>query len=69
MPSTIAAGLPPLRSLGAPVTFHSPQAAGIDLNINYEREIKPFIGRKLVSKLHSYQALHQAEASDHEQGL
>ena len=49
MPSTIAAGLPPLLSLGDPVTFTSPHAAGIDLNIDYETEIKPFIGRKLVS--------------------
>ncbi|KAK9863460.1 hypothetical protein WJX84_001463 [Apatococcus fuscideae] len=48
MPSTIAAGLPPLRPLGAPITLSSPQAAGIDLNIDYETEIKPFIGRKLV---------------------
>lgn len=51
MPSTIAAGLPPLRTLGEPVTFTSPHAAGIDLNIDYETEIKPFIGRKLVSWL------------------
>lgn len=51
MPSTIAAGLPPLRTLGEPVTFTSPHAAGIDLNIDFETEIKPFIGRKLVSWL------------------
>ncbi|KAK9827455.1 hypothetical protein WJX74_003381 [Apatococcus lobatus] len=49
MPSTIAAGLPPLMSLGEPVTFTSPHAAGIDLNIDFETEIKPFIGRKLGS--------------------
>ena len=40
--------LPPLTLLPPPLSPGSPPVAGIDLEVDYETEIKPFLGRCLV---------------------
>lgn len=44
--------LPPLKSLPPPISLSDPVSSNIDLRVNFETEIKPFLGRCLVSFLH-----------------
>ena len=41
--------LPPLKSLPPPISLSDPVSSNIDLRVNFESEIKPFLGHCLVS--------------------
>ena len=41
--------LPPLKSLPPPISLSDPVSSNIDLRVNFETEIKPFLGQCLVS--------------------
>ena len=41
--------LPPLKSLPPPVSLSDPVSSNIDLRVNFESEIMPYLGRCLVS--------------------
>lgn len=41
--------LPPLKSLPPPVNLSAPISSSINLRVDFEREIQPYLGRCLVS--------------------
>ncbi len=44
-----SAELPPLRALPPPITLHSQPAVDVDLDVDYQSEVAPFLGQCLVS--------------------
>ncbi len=44
-----SAELPPLRALPPPITLHSQPAVDVDLDVDYQAEVAPFLGQCLVS--------------------
>ncbi len=44
-----SAELPPLRPLPPPITLHSQPAVDVDLDVDYQAEVAPFLGQCLVS--------------------
>ncbi len=45
-----SAELPPLRALPPPITLNSQPAVDVDLNLDYQSEVAPFLGQCLVRK-------------------
>lgn len=48
-PTQLLQALPPLAPLAPPVLPSSQPAPGVDLNVDYQTEVAPFLGRCLVS--------------------